>query len=66
MLPDLHTHLLRKLTFGDPQKTVEAAYRGGVNAGLETRAALEHGFSIGWGGVWPSLSDEQYAVLRGH
>jgi len=58
MLPDLQTHLPRKLTFSDPQKFVEMAKRGGMDAGLETRAALEHGISIGRGGVWLNLTEE--------
>ena len=64
MLPDLKTHLPRKLTFADPQKIVEMAKRGGMDAGLETRAALEHCISIGRGGIWLSLSDEQYSRLK--
>src|SRR5208337_2252445 len=43
MLPDLQTHLPRKLTFSDSQKIVEMAQRGGMDAGLETKTALEHG-----------------------
>jgi len=64
MLPDLQTHLPLKLTFSDPQKIVEMALRGGMDTGLETRAALEHGISIGRGGVWLNLAQEQYDRLR--
>lgn len=64
MLPDLKTHLPRKLTFSDPQKIVEMAKRGGMDTGLEARAALEQGISTGRGGVWLSLSQEQFDRLR--
>ncbi len=64
MLPDLKTHLPRKLTFSDPQKIVEMAKRGGMETNLESKAALEHGLSTGRGGVWLSLSDEQYSRLK--
>lgn len=64
MLPDLKMHLPRKLTFSDSQKIVEKAKRGGMDAGLEARAALEHGLSIGREGVWLGLSQDRYDWLR--
>jgi len=63
MLPDLKTHLPRKLAYSDPQKILETARRGGMETSLESKAALEHGISTGRGGVWLSLNDEQYDRL---
>lgn len=56
MLPDLQTRLPRKLVFGDQLRIVEIAQRGGMDAGLETRAALEHGLAIAHGGCWLQLT----------
>ena len=64
MLPDLKTHLPRKLTLTDPQKIVEMAKRGGADMNLEGKAALAHAIENGRGGVWLSLSDEQYSRLK--
>lgn len=47
MLPDLRTHLPRKLKFTDSQKIVETAKRGGMEQTSESKSALEHGISIG-------------------
>jgi hypothetical protein len=32
---------------------------------LEDRQALEHGLTIGRGGVWLTLTEEQYGKLQG-
>jgi hypothetical protein len=64
MLPDLKTHLPRKLTFSDSDKVAEIAKRGGMAAGLKARAALEHGLAIGRGGCWLQLTDAQYDRLK--
>ena len=63
MLPDLQTHLPRKLTFSDPQKIVKMAKRGGMETNLESKAALEHGLATGRGGCWLQLTVEQYDRL---
>ena len=61
---DLKTPLPRKLTFATEDKVRELAERGGALQSLENRHALNHGISNGRGGVWLSLSDEQYASLK--
>jgi hypothetical protein len=62
--PDLQTALPRKLSFSDVEKVRELAKRGGGLTDLEGAAALEHGIEIGSGGVWLSLTQEQYETLR--
>jgi hypothetical protein len=62
--PDLQTALPRKLCFADVEKVRELAKRGGGLPDLESAAALEHGIEIGRGGVWLSLTPEQYARLK--
>ena len=61
---DLQTSLRKKLTFASEKKIIELAERGGADLNLEARAALEHGISIGRGGVWLDLTQEQYDRLR--
>ena len=63
MLPDLQTHLPRKLTFTDPQKIVEMAKRGGMEQTSESKAAFGHGISTGRGGCWLQLTPGQYDRL---
>jgi hypothetical protein len=62
--PDLRTALPRKLNFADAEKVREVAKRGGGVPDLESASALEHGIEIGRGGVWLSLTPEQYATLK--
>jgi hypothetical protein len=62
--PDLQTALPRKLSFADAEKVRELVKRGGGLPDLESAAALEHGIEIGRGGVWLSLTPEQYARLK--
>ena len=62
---DLKTSLPRKLQLECPEKLVEMAERGG---GLPNRAAdqmLRYGIEMGRGGVWLSLTEEQYLKLKG-
>lgn len=59
---DCRTSLPCKLTFVAPDKIRTMHQRFGSPL-LEDRQALEHGISIGRGGVWLSLNDEQYRKL---
>jgi hypothetical protein len=62
--PDLQTSLPRELSFADVEKVRELAKRGGGLTDLESAAALDHAIEIGRGGVWLSLTPEQYARLK--
>jgi hypothetical protein len=62
--PNLQTSLRKKLTFASEKKIIELAERGGADMNLESRAALEHGISIGRGGFYLNLTDEQYGKLK--
>jgi hypothetical protein len=57
---DLQTPLPRKLTFAAPDKIVELVERGGGFKDLADRQAFDQGIAIGRGGVWLSLTEEQY------
>ena len=61
---DCRTSLPVKLTFATPDKIRVMQQRFG-NPLLENRHALEHGLSIGRGGVWLTLNEEQYSKLKG-
>ena len=61
---DLTTPLRRKLRFVDSAKIVELAERTGSLRNLETRQALEHGISKGRGGLFLTLTAEQYEKLK--
>jgi hypothetical protein len=61
---DLKTSLPRAFVFQDPAKIVEMAKRGGADNTSADRQALEHGISIGRGGVSLNLTPEQYKALR--
>jgi hypothetical protein len=61
---DLQTPLPRKLRFASPDKVVELVERGGGLSNLESRQALDQAIEIGRGGVFLSLSEEQYAKLK--
>jgi hypothetical protein len=61
---DLKTPLPRKLTFASSRKIMELAERAGALRNLEARQAIEHGISVGRGGVFLNLSLEQYGKLR--
>ena len=60
---DLQTSLRKRLTFANEQKIVELAERGNADLNLESRAAIQHGISIGRGGFYLNLNDEQYRRL---
>ncbi len=61
--PDCQTSLPVKLTFKTPAKIRTMQQRFG-SASLEDRQSFEHGLSIGRGGVWLTLSEEQYRKLK--
>jgi hypothetical protein len=61
---DSQTSLRKRLTFVNEQKIVELAERRKADLNLESRAAIQHGISIGRGGFYLKLNDEQYAKLR--
>ncbi len=61
---DLKTSLRKHLTFASEKKIIELAERGNANLDLKSRAAIQHGISIGRGGVWLNLSKEQYSRLN--
>jgi hypothetical protein len=61
---DLKTPLPRKLRFVDSAKIVELAERTGSLRNLETRQALEHGISKGRGGLFLTVTAEQYEKLK--
>lgn len=61
---DLKTPLPRKLTFSSPDKILQLAEHAGALKDLATRQAVEHGIEMGRGGVYLTLTSEQYAKLR--
>ena len=62
---DLKTPLPRKLHFAPPDKVIELVERGGGLSNLESRQALDQAIENGRGGVFLSLTAEQYAKLKG-
>ena len=61
---DLQTPLKRKLAVTTTDKVREIAERGRADMNLEALQALNHAFEIGRGGVWLSLTEEQYQRLK--
>ena len=61
---DLKTPLPKKLHFASPDKVIELVERGGGLSNLESRQALDQAIEIGRGGVFLSLTEEQYAKLK--
>jgi hypothetical protein len=61
---DLKTSLPRKFTFATSDKVAELAQMGGGLTNLESKQALENGISMGRGGVFLNLTQEQYDKLR--
>jgi hypothetical protein len=61
---DLQTALPRKFNFAEVGKVRELAKRAGGLPDLAAVAAFDHAVSIGRGGVWLSLTQEQYAKLK--
>ena len=61
---DLKTPLPRKFTFATPDKILQLVERAGGLKDLADRQAIEHGIEIGRGGVYLTLTREQYAKLK--
>jgi len=61
---DLKTPLPKRLHFTSSDKVVELVERGGGITDQESRLMLEQGISMGRGGVFLRLTEEQYATLR--
>ena len=61
---DLKTPLRKKLHFASSDMVVELVERGGGLSSLESRQALDQAIEIGRGGVFLSLTEEQYAKLK--
>jgi hypothetical protein len=60
---DCKTSLPFKMTFEFPDKILEIQEGYGEGKVLEDISALEHGISIGRGGLWLNLSPELYRIL---
>jgi hypothetical protein len=61
---DLKTPLPRKLTFSSPDKILQLAEHAGALKDLAARQAIEHGIEMGRGGIYLTLTAEQYAKLK--
>ena len=61
---DLKTPLPRKVTLDSPDKLMEMAERGGGLPNLEANQMLRLGIEVGRGGLWLSLTEEQYLKLK--
>ena len=61
---DLKTSLPKKLHFTSPDKIIELVERGGGFTNLESRLMVDRGIEMGRGGIYLSLTDEQYAKLK--
>lgn len=61
---DLKTPLPKRLHFASPDKIIELVERGGGFKDQESRLMLDQGISMGRGGVYLSLTDDQYAKLK--
>jgi len=61
---DCQTALPRKLIFASPDKIRTMHQRFGASQLQEDKLALDHGISIGRGGTWLTLNDEQYQKLK--
>ena len=60
---DLKTPLPRKLHFKSAEKVIELVVRGGGLGNLESKQMLDRALEMGRGGVFLSLTPEQYAEL---
>jgi hypothetical protein len=61
---DLQTPIPKRLHFASSANLVELVERGGGIIDQEARLMLEQGISMGRGGVFLNLTEEQYAKLR--
>ena len=60
---DLKTPLPRKLHFKSAERVIELVARGGGLGNLESKLMLDQAIEMGRGGVFLSLTPEQYAEL---
>jgi hypothetical protein len=61
---DLKTPLPRKFTFQTLEKVEELIRRGGGMKDLAEKQAVAHGLDMGRGGVYLSLTEDQYRALK--
>jgi hypothetical protein len=61
---DLKTPLPKKLNLLSQDKLFEIAERGGYILNLEGRQALQQAIDKGRGGIWLTLTEEQYQRLK--
>jgi hypothetical protein len=61
---DLQTPLPKRLHFASPDKIIALVERGGGFKDQESRLIVDQGISMGRGGVFLNLTDEQYAKLK--
>ena len=61
---DLKTSLPKKLHFTSPEKVIKLVERGGGITDQESRLMLNQAIATGRGGVFLSLTAEQYARLK--
>jgi len=57
------TPITRKFVFSSAEKIHEAARRGNGLIDMESRDALNEAVTVGRGGVWLHLTDDQYSAL---
>jgi hypothetical protein len=62
--PDLKTPLARTFNFADPEKIRDLARRGGALDTLESKQMMEQAIETGRGGLFLSLTEDQYRKLR--
>jgi len=61
---DLKTPLPKRLHFTSSEKLVELVERGGGFPDQETRQMVHQGIEMGRGGVFLTLTEEQYGKLK--
>ena len=61
---DLKTPLPKRLHFTSPDKINDLVERGGGLRDQESRLMLDQGIAMGSGGVFLSLTEEQYRKLK--
>jgi hypothetical protein len=61
---DLRTALQQSLCFKSSDKIIEMVEHGSGFKDQEARLMLDQGIAMGRGGVFLSLTDEQYAKLK--
>jgi hypothetical protein len=61
--PDLKTPIPATFNFADPEKIRDLAQRGGALSTLEAKQTLEQGIETGRGGVFLTLTEDQYRKL---